>query len=91
MVILSASTPDLMTVGRVKDILISDGVDEVFLWLQVGEAVRNQLGLYFEVSNNNSYTFKCVAINKLASFKPHYSIGTELQYIFFLKSSVCYS
>ena len=90
MVILSASTPDLMTVGRVKDILISDG-DTVSLWLQVGEAVRNQLGLYFEVSNNNSYTFKCVAINKLASFKPHYSIGTELQYIFFLKSSVCYS
>ena len=92
MVIVSASTPDLMTIGRVKNILIVDR-DTVFLYLQIGEAVRNQLGLYFEVSNSDEYetTYECVDINKLVTFKPQYCIGTEIQYIFFLKSSVRYS
>ena len=76
-----------MTVGRVKNILI-DGADTVSLWVEIGQAVRNVIGLYFEVSNTNALKLDCIPIEKLLISKTHHLIGTQLNYIFFLKCAV---
>ena len=76
-----------MTVGRVKHILIDDG-HTVSMWVEIGQAVRNFIGLYFEVSNTNGLKYELINIEKLLSSKPHYCIGTQMKYIFFLKSAV---
>ena len=71
-----------MTVGRVKNILI-DGADTVSLWVEIGQAVRNVIGLYFEVLNTNALKLDCIPIEKLLISKTHYLIGTQLKYLYF--------
>ena len=94
MVILSATTPDLMGVGRVKHILIDDThADAVYLWVEKGVAVRNSFALYFEVLiRDRIVQMECIDVEKLLSYKPQYCIGKmDSDYFFFLKSGVIYN